>query len=165
MFRWQDTKTVSRLSRTLRAHLEGRGASREGISQGREVGVYILRPPAGSRISTRPLLHTPPTPRRASEKKKTREGCTMGPKMITHTFLLFGKISQLHRTSVTQGVLAAGIFCVIGRVHKVLYVSAPIAHFNCLGIDFPITRTFVTQKKCFRIICVIISGLIVIVHC
>ena len=37
---------------------------------------------------------------------------TMGPKIITHTFLLFGNfVSQLHRTSVTQGFLAGVILC------------------------------------------------------
>ena len=40
-------------------------------------------------------------------------------------------------------------------------MNAPITHINCLGIDFPITHTSVTQKNCFRIISVIISGLIV----
>ena len=41
-------------------------------------------------------------------------------------------------------------------------MNAPIAHINCLGINFPIARTSVTQTNCFRIICVIISGLIVL---
>ena len=41
-------------------------------------------------------------------------------------------------------------------------MNAPITHINCLGINFPIARASVTQKNCFRIICVIISGLIVI---
>ena len=53
------------------------------------------------------------------------------------------------------------LFCVTGRLHKVLSVNAPITQVNCLGIDFPITRTSVTRKNCFRIICVIISGLMV----
>ena len=70
-------------------------------------------------------------------------------------------ISQLHRTSVTQGFLAGILLCNSGRLHKVLSVKAPITHINCLGINFPITHTSVTQKNCFRIICVIISGLIV----
>ena len=37
----------------------------------------------------------------------------------------------------------------------------PITQKSSLGINFPITHTSVTQKNCFRIICVIISGLIV----
>ena len=39
----------------------------------------------------------------------------------------------------------------------------PITQKNSLGINFPITHTHtsVTQKNCFRTICVIISGLIV----
>ena len=41
-------------------------------------------------------------------------------------------------------------------------MGAPIAHINCLGINFPITHTSVTQNNCFGIICVIISGLIVV---
>ena len=48
-------------------------------------------------------------------------------------------------------------------------MNALITHINFLGIDFPIARTSqpvtsVTQKNCFRIICVIISGLIVPEH-
>ena len=39
-----------------------------------------------------------------------------------------------------------------------------ITHINCLGSNFPIARTFVTQKSSFRIICVIISGLIFFFH-
>ena len=53
-------------------------------------------------------------------------------------------------------------FCVIGRLHKVLSVGAPITHINCPGINFPITHTSVTQKNSFQIICVIISGRIVL---
>ena len=40
-------------------------------------------------------------------------------------------------------------------------MNASITHIKCLGTNFPIARTSVTQKKCFRIICVIMSGLIV----
>ena len=40
-------------------------------------------------------------------------------------------------------------------------MNAPTTHINCLGIKLPITRTSVTPKNCFRIICVIISGRIV----
>ena len=50
------------------------------------------------------------------------------------------------------------LFCVIRVPMKVFSVNAPITHMNCLGINFPIAHTSVTQKNCFRIICVIISG-------
>ena len=41
-------------------------------------------------------------------------------------------------------------------------MDVPITHINCLGINLPITHTSTSliQKNCFRIICVIISGLI-----
>ena len=46
-------------------------------------------------------------PKAKHPKGPFRTKITMGPKMITHTFLFYGKlISQLHRTSVTQGFLA-----------------------------------------------------------
>ena len=43
-------------------------------------------------------------------------------------------------------------------------MNAPITPINCLGMNFPIahTHTSVTEKNCFRIICVIASGLIVL---
>ena len=47
-------------------------------------------------------------------------------------------------------------------LRSLLSVNAPITHVNCLGINSPITRTSVTQENSFQIICVIISGLIVI---
>ena len=51
------------------------------------------------------------------------------------------------------------LFCVIrGRLHEVHSVKAPITHIDCLGINVPIARTSVTQKNCFRILCVIIWG-------
>ena len=53
-------------------------------------------------------------------------------------------------------------FCVIRGLHKVLSVNVPITQISCFGIDFPITHTCVTQKRCFRIICVLIAGLIVV---
>ena len=40
-------------------------------------------------------------------------------------------------------------------------MNAPIAHIYGMGIHFPVAHTSVTQKNCFRIICVIISALIV----
>ena len=40
----------------------------------------------------------------------------------------------------------------------------PITLINCLGINFSIAHTSVTQTKCLRIICVVISGLIVQFH-
>ena len=52
-------------------------------------------------------------------------------------------------------------FCVIRAPVKGI-LKAPITHINWLGINFPIARTSVTQKNCFRIICVIISGRIVL---
>ena len=54
-------------------------------------------------------------------------------------------------------------FCVIWRLPKVLSVNPPTTHIDLLTINFPIARTSVTQKNCFRIICVIIPGLIVVI--
>ena len=78
----------------------------------------------------------------------------------TCIFIIWAFISQLHRTSVTQAFWQE-LLCVIRGLHKVLSVSAPITHSNCPGTNFPIARTCVTQKNSFRIICVIISGIIV----
>ena len=36
---------------------------------------------------------------------------TIGPKKFTHIFMIWELISQLHRTSVTQGVLAGVLLC------------------------------------------------------
>ena len=69
----------------------------------------------------------------------------MGPKIITH-FQYSGIISQLHRTSVTQGFLA-GIICVIRGLHEVLSVKAPFTHkiityrFVCSGELFSVIFT------------------------
>ena len=80
--------------------------------------------------------------------------------MITHKFLLF--VSYVpNYTGLLHRAFWKEFFCVLGRLHKVLSVNAPTTHINCLGINCPITRTSVTRKNCFRIICVIISGPIV----
>ena len=81
--------------------------------------------------------------------------------MITHKFLLFGNYFPNYTGHLLHRAFWQEFFCVIRGLRKVLSVNLPITHINCLGINFPITRTFVTQKNCFRIICVIISGLIV----
>ena len=78
----------------------------------------------------------------------------------THIFIVWELISPLHRTSVTLSFLAGILLWKFGCLHEVFSVHVPITHMNCLGINFPITHTSVTQKNCFRIICVIISGLI-----
>ena len=74
--------------------------------------------------------------------------------MITHTFLLFGNPDctghLLHRAFWQD------FFGVIRGLRKVLSVNVPMTHINCLGNNFPIARTFVTQKNCFRIIYVYI---------
>ena len=83
------------------------------------------------------------------------------PNDYTHIFMSWELMSQLHRTSVT----GRNSFVWFGHLHKVLFVDAPIAHKNSLGIAFPIACTSVTQKIfCFRIICIIISGLITFVQ-
>ena len=81
--------------------------------------------------------------------------------MITHTFLLFGNSFANYTGHLLHKAFLQQLFCVIWRLHKVLSVNAPITHTNCLGVNFPIARTSVTQKNCFQIICVIISGPIV----
>ena len=80
--------------------------------------------------------------------------------MITHIVVIWELIPGytghlLHRAFWQE------LICVIRGLHRVLSVEVSITHIYCLGINFPIARTFVTQKNCFRIICVIISGLIV----
>ena len=61
------------------------------------------------------LGHLDTTKRHLDTKKDAPENNylgTMGPKMNTHThFYHLGIISQLHRTSVTQGFLAGIILC------------------------------------------------------
>ena len=84
----------------------------------------------------------------------------MGPKMITHTFLIFGNISPVTQDICYTGFSGKIFFCVVRGLHKVLSVKVFITHINCLEINFPIACTF-TQKNCFRISCVIISGFIV----
>ena len=84
----------------------------------------------------------------------------MGPKMVTHIFYCLVINFQLHRTLLHKAFWQDS-FCVIWRLHKVLSASAPSTYTNCLGINLPMTRTSVTQNNCFRIICVVISGLIV----
>ena len=81
----------------------------------------------------------------------------MGPDMIAHIFTIWELISQLHRTSATQGFLAGFFFVYFGLFHNALFVQVPTRHMNCLGITFLITRTSVAQKNRFRIICLIIS--------
>ena len=72
--------------------------------------------------------------------------------------IIWELFSQLHRTSITQGFWQESL-CVIRGLHKVLSVNAPITLINCLEFIFQL-HTSVTLKNCFRIICVIISGLI-----
>ena len=79
----------------------------------------------------------------------------------THIFIIWELISNYTGHLLHMAFLQE-FFCVIRAPMKVLSVNVPIAHINCLGMNFPITHTSVTQKNCFRIICVIISGLIVI---
>ena len=82
----------------------------------------------------------------------------MVPKMITHIFIIWAFNYTGH---LLQRAFWQEFFCVFGRLHKALSWNMPITHVNCLGINFPIARTSVTQNNCFRVICVIISGLIV----
>ena len=90
----------------------------------------------------------------------------MGPKMITHTqFYYLGINLPIAQDICYTGHSGRKLFCVIRGLHKVLSVSLPITQINYLGINFPIARTFVTPKDCFRIICVIISDLIVVCVC
>ena len=55
------------------------------------------------------------------------------------------------------------LFCVIRAAMKVFSVNAPVTHThtNCVGTDSPKKHISVTQKNCFGIVCVIISGRIV----
>ena len=70
-------------------------------------------------------------------------------------------ISQLHRTSVTRGFLV-GIFLCNSGTSITYFLCTCQLHINCLGINFLTTHTSVAPKNHFRIICVIVSGLIVV---
>ena len=76
----------------------------------------------------------------------------MGPKMITHTCyylgLHFPNAQDICYTELAGKVPPDGAFC------------ERDSHKMFLGINFPIARAFFTQKRYFRIICVIMSGLI-----
>ena len=85
---------------------------------------------------------------------------TMGPEMITRTFCYLGLNFPITQDIRYTG-LSGRIFCVIGCLSKVLSVNVPITHSNCLVLAFPITPASVTQRNCFQIISVIVSGLIV----
>ena len=84
--------------------------------------------------------------------------------MITHThiFIIWELISQLQRTSVTQGLLAGILLCNSGA--STTYFLRTCQLRTLIVWEFMSElHTSVTQKNCFRIICVIISGLIVLV--
>ena len=85
----------------------------------------------------------------------------MGPKMITHIFIIWELISQLHRTSVTQGLLAGIVLCNSGASITYFLCTCQLHTLNFWNYFSGYTRTSVTEKNCFRIVCVIISGLIV----
>ena len=55
-------------------------------------------------------------------------------------------------------------FCVTWAPMKVLSVNGPITHISGLGINCPIAHISVTQKNCFWIVCVIMSGHVVLVQ-
>ena len=87
-------------------------------------------------------------------KTVNEEETTMGPQMITHTHI-FGTlelISQLHRAFWQE------LFCVIGCLHKVLSVNAPITHTLIVWELILQLHAHLLHKNCFRIVCVIISG-------
>ena len=75
-------------------------------------------------------------------------------------FSIWELIAQLHRTCVTQGFLAGIVLCNWYAFIQCFLWTHQL-HINCLGISLPTARTAVTQNSCFRIISVIISGLIV----
>ena len=84
-----------------------------------------------------------------------------GPNDYTHIFTLWAFIAQLQRRSVPHGFLAGIILCNLCASSR-YFLCIPITHQKSLRIDFPIAGTCVTQKNCFRIICVIIVDLIVV---
>ena len=84
-----------------------------------------------------------------------------GPKMSTRTHFYYLGI----HFSITQDICYTGFSgrsCVVRGFHKVLSVNVSITHQLSGKLHFQShTHTSVTQKIRFRIICAIISGLIV----
>ena len=71
-------------------------------------------------------------------------------------------ISQLHGASVTHGFLAGIVLCKSGA--SIRYCLCTCQLHTLIGWELMFrlhTHTSVTQKNCFQIICVTISGLIV----
>ena len=78
----------------------------------------------------------------------------------TH-ILLFGNQLPSYTGHLLHRAFWQEFFCVFGRFRKVLSaVNAPITHINRLELIFSIAHTSVTQKIRFRIVSVMISGLI-----
>ena len=87
--------------------------------------------------------------------------CTSEVPKWLHTFSLFGEwVSQLHRTSVTQGFLAGIPLCNSGASIRYFLCMCELHTIIVWVLNVPGTHTSVTKKNCFRIICLIISGLI-----
>ena len=93
-----------------------------------------------------------------SGSKSVKNPYTMEPKMITHISLLFGNYFPNCTENLLHKALWQELFCVVRRLYEVLSVNAPITHINCLGINFPIARTSVTQKTCFPITPIVITS-------
>ena len=71
----------------------------------------------------------------------------MGPKVITHTHFCYLGINFPNCTGhLLHRAFWQEFFCVIQGLRKVPSVKVPITHSNRLGINFPVARTFVTQR-------------------
>ena len=88
--------------------------------------------------------------------------------MITRTVYYFGMISQLHRMAVTQGILAGIILCNSGASIR-CFLWTPFGSWIYLqevsGNYFSTCTHICYIKNCFRMICVVISGLTVFRLC
>ena len=88
---------------------------------------------------------------------KDEDTLLWGPKWLhAYMFMIWELIAQLHRTSVTHGFLAGIVLCNLGAYEGTFCERTDYTHelSNYTHICY--------TKKCFQIMCVIISGLIVV---
>ena len=73
-----------------------------------------------------------------------------GKSDYTHIFIICELISK-YTGHLLHMAFWQEFFCVIRAPMKVFSANASITHINCLGMNFPITHTSLTQKNCFWI--------------
>ena len=70
----------------------------------------------------------------------------MGPRRITHTFFFWRLISQLHRTSVTQGFLAGILLCNSGASRRYFLCTCELHTLIVLELIFDYTNISYTNE-------------------